>query len=72
MRGTVRLANLHVQYGIKVEFLMVYIREAHPTGGWWLGGGVPGAAMKIAGLRSIPAQSGKKILERGGIEAIPG
>ena len=26
-----------------MTFLPIYIREAHPTDGWWLGGGVMGA-----------------------------
>jgi hypothetical protein len=26
---------------------MIYIREAHPTDGWWLGGGATGLALKL-------------------------
>ena len=29
-----------------MQFLLVYIREAHPTDGWWLGGPVAGFAIK--------------------------
>lgn len=36
------LQDLYGQYSDRVQFLMVYIREAHPTDGWWLGGGLPG------------------------------
>ena len=25
-----------------MEFLAIYIREAHPVDGWWLGGGITG------------------------------
>jgi len=28
------LADLHKQYGDRVQFLAVYVREAHPTDGW--------------------------------------
>lgn len=31
-----RLQELHRQYGDRVEFLVVYIQEAHPTDGWQL------------------------------------
>lgn len=37
MRGTVRIHELYEQYQDKVQFLSIYIREAHPTDGWWLG-----------------------------------
>ncbi len=33
------LHDLHVRYHDRVQFLVVYIREAHPMDGWWLGGG---------------------------------
>lgn len=29
-----------------MQFLTIYIREAHPVDGWWLGGGVAGQFMK--------------------------
>lgn len=63
MRGTVRLARLNEQYKDKVEFLVIYIREAHPTDGWWLGGGVPGTAMKIARLKAATDVSDPKTME---------
>lgn len=28
------MADLHKQYGDRVQFLAVYVREAHPTDGW--------------------------------------
>ena len=37
MKGTVSLAELYDQYHEKVQFLCIYIREAHPVDGWWLG-----------------------------------
>jgi hypothetical protein len=33
----VRLAELYEQYHDQVQFLSIYIREAHPVDGWWLG-----------------------------------
>lgn len=32
-----RLHELYEQYHQKVQFLGIYIREAHPKDGWWLG-----------------------------------
>jgi hypothetical protein len=33
----VSLAELYEQYHEQVQFLSIYIREAHPKDGWWLG-----------------------------------
>jgi len=33
----VSLTNLYKKYNEKVQFLVIYIREAHPVDGWWLG-----------------------------------
>ena len=35
-----------------MQFLSIYIREAHPVDGWWLGKGVLGFAMKLARLKA--------------------
>ena len=35
-----------------MHFLSIYIREAHPVDGWWLGKGVLGFAMKLARLKA--------------------
>ena len=32
-----RLRELHDKYRDEVEFLVVYVKEAHPTDKWWLG-----------------------------------
>ena len=32
-----RLHELYEQYHQEVQFLSIYIREAHPVDGWWLG-----------------------------------
>jgi hypothetical protein len=33
----VRLHELYQQYHEQVQFLSIYIREAHPIDGWWMG-----------------------------------
>lgn len=40
------LHDLYEKYHERVQFLMIYIREAHPVDGWWLGGGVSGLVIK--------------------------
>ncbi len=40
------LRDLYEQYHEDVQFLAIYIREAHPTDGWWLGGGLVGKIMR--------------------------
>jgi hypothetical protein len=42
----VSLRDLYEQYHEQVQFLTIYIREAHPKDGWWFGGGVMGRIMK--------------------------
>ena len=32
-----RLSDLYAEYGDRVQFLVIYIREAHPTDGWYMG-----------------------------------
>jgi hypothetical protein len=46
------LRKLYLRHREQVQFLMVYIREAHPRDGWWLGGGVVGVVSKVVGLRA--------------------
>jgi hypothetical protein len=43
----VSLHDLYERYHKQVQFLMVYIREAHPVDGWWLGRGLFGWALKM-------------------------
>jgi hypothetical protein len=35
-----------------VQFIMVYIREAHPVDGWWLGGGAMGSMLRFGGSKA--------------------
>jgi len=44
----VSLQDLWAEYSGSVEFLLIYIREAHPVDGWWLGKGLPGLALKLS------------------------
>jgi hypothetical protein len=48
----VSLQDLFKQYHDRVQFLMIYIREAHPVDGWWLGRGLPGLMLKAAGSKA--------------------
>ena len=43
-----RLSDLYREYHDRVQFLVIYIREAHPVDGWWLGGGLLGLALKLS------------------------
>ncbi len=46
------LHDLYRQYHDRVQFLAVYIREAHPVDGWWFGGGIMGLLMKLRRSRA--------------------
>lgn len=41
------LKDLYKQYHEQVQFLMIYIREAHPIDGWWFGDGLLSNIMKM-------------------------
>jgi hypothetical protein len=56
---------LYKKYHTQVQFLSIYIREAHPVDGWWLGGGVFGLALKLAKSRAaLDVFDPKTIAER--------
>ena len=40
------LHDLYQQYHDQVQFLTIYIREAHPKDGWWFGGGIMGKILE--------------------------
>jgi hypothetical protein len=48
----VSLSDLYAQYHDRVQFLSIYIREAHPKDGWWLGGGVLGLFFKFTRIKA--------------------
>ncbi len=41
------LRDLYGKYHNRVQFLSIYIREAHPKDGWWFGGGITGMLLKM-------------------------
>ena len=41
------LKELYKKYHDQVQFLTIYIREAHPIDGWWFGRGLPGLFFRI-------------------------
>ena len=47
-----RLGDLYWIYHERVQFLVIYIREAHPQDGWSLSGGVPGAVLRLMKSRA--------------------
>lgn len=59
------LHDLYVKYNERVQFLIIYIREAHPIDGWWLGGGAAGKFLKARGSKAaIDIYDPKTIEER--------
>ena len=66
MKGTVGLHDLYRKYNKQIEFLSIYIREAHPIDGWWLGKTPLPAVMKLVGMKdhSTEISDPKTIEER--------
>ena len=59
------LHDIFKQYQDDVQFVMIYIQEAHPVDGWWLGGGLAGWLMKLLRLKaSTEIHQAKTIEER--------
>ncbi len=46
------LQDLYAQYHQQVQFLLIYIREAHPVDGWWFGKGILGLMLKMSGSKA--------------------
>ncbi len=46
------LQDLFETYHDQVQFIKVYIREAHPVDGWWLGQGLMGLILHLSGSRA--------------------
>ena len=57
------LKDLYQQYHDRVVFLVIYIREAHPVDGWWLGGGAQGLMLKVSGSKAATDVYDPKTLE---------
>jgi hypothetical protein len=52
VKGTVSLGDIYKRYHDRIQFLMVYIREAHPVDGWWLGKGISKLMLKAMGPKA--------------------
>ena len=52
-----------MKYHDHVQFLTIYIREAHPVDGWWLGGGIIGPMMKLKRSKAAVNVNDPKTLE---------
>lgn len=63
MKGTVSLQGLYEKYHDRVEFIVVYIREAHPVDGWWLGGGLTGLLLRMYGSGAATDVSDPKTIQ---------
>lgn len=46
------LHDLVERYRDRVQFLIIYIHEAHPVDGWWLGKGIPKLWLKLRKSRA--------------------
>ena len=61
----VSLSNLYKEFCNDVQFIKVYIREAHPVDGWWFGKGLPKFIMKFYSPKvSMDVYDPKTIEER--------
>jgi hypothetical protein len=61
----VSLHDIYRQYHEQVQFLSIYIREAHPVDGWWIGDGLMGFMLKLSRSKaSINTYDPKTIEER--------
>ncbi len=69
MKGTVSLSKLYKEYSNRIQFLLIYIREAHPKDGWWLGEGVIATklAKSTSPVVSIDTYDPKTFKERQGV-----
>ena len=47
MKGTENLQDLYAKYHEQVQFLTIYINEAHPVDGWWFGKGLSKYLIKV-------------------------
>ena len=57
------LRDLYEQYHEQVQFLLVYLREAHPVDGWWLGGGIMGGMLELSGSKAATDLYDPKTME---------
>jgi len=55
---------LYEKYHQQVQFLNIYIREAHPVDGWWLGKGIFGWALKLSKSKAATDVYDPKTIEQ--------
>jgi len=48
----VSLRQIYETYHKDIQFLSIYIREAHPVDGWWLGKGAFSVVIKLSGSKA--------------------
>ena len=65
------LSKLYKEYSNQVQFLMIYIREAHPKDGWWFGEGpiATRIAKRTSPDVSLDTYEPKTFKERQGVAA---
>jgi hypothetical protein len=59
----VSLNDLYREYHDRVQFLLIYIREAHPVDGWWLGDGIASKVMSRGGFKAATDVHDPKTIE---------
>jgi len=63
VKGTVSLRDLYHDYHEQIQFLSIYIREAHPVDGWWLGKGAFGLLLKLGRMKAATDVYDPKTIE---------
>ena len=46
------LADLYRKYEGQIQFIKIYIREAHPVDGWWFGKGIINTLLTLKGSKA--------------------
>jgi hypothetical protein len=48
----VSLHSLYKEYSDQIQFIKIYIREAHPVDGWWFGKGIMNILLSLQGSKA--------------------
>ena len=57
------LHNLYQEFSDQIQFIKVYIREAHPVDGWWFGRGLMNTLLNLSGSKASRNLYDPKTLE---------
>ena len=57
------LHNLYQEFSDQIQFIKVYIREAHPVDGWWFGKGLMNTLLNLSGSKASRNLYDPKTLE---------